>query len=114
MVAHYRRSLGLSQIRTLNDEMGSKTVEFQIAFSQLRETRVVQMAAMTLDSVTSSIGGAMGVCLGASLITLIELLLFLCQLCLRTIRWPKQNRVAPDGPDMDNAHEINSIQIELN
>ncbi len=98
-VADYGRSLSSSQIRTVNGEMGSKMVEFQISFRQLRETHVVQVVAMTFDSVSSSIGGAMGVCLGASLITLIELLLFLCQLCLKAFHWPKLNRVAPDGHD---------------
>ncbi len=112
-VAHYRHSLSSSQIRALNDEMGSKTVEFQISFSHIRETRIVQMAAMTLDSVTSSIGGAMGACLGASLITLIELLVFLCQLCLKAFHGPKLNRVAPDGSDRNNGDEIDSTEVEL-
>ncbi len=61
---------------------------------------------MTLDSVMSSVGGAMGVCLGASLITLTELLVFLCQLCLKTIHWSKQNLVVPDGPDSNNRCEL--------
>ncbi len=38
------------------------------------------MDAMSFDSVISSIGGVMGVCVGASLISCIELILFLCQL----------------------------------
>ncbi len=94
--------------------MGSKMAEFHISFSKFRETRIVEVAAMTLDSVTSNIGGAMGVCLGASLITLTELLVFLCQFCLNTVRQLKQNRVAPVGPDSDNGHEIDSTGIELN
>ncbi len=90
-LAHYRRSLSLSQIRSTKDGEGWAAVEFEISFSQLRETRMVQMAAMSIDAVTSSIGGAMDVCLGASLITLIELLLFLGQFLLKIIRRPKQN-----------------------
>ncbi len=86
--------------------MSSKIVEFEIFFSNFRETRIIQVPAMTVGSVMSSIGGAMGVCLGASLITLIELLLFLCQFCLKTIHWPKQNRVIPDAPDWNNGCEL--------
>ncbi len=60
-----------------------KDVQFHIYFNKFHEVTYVQVPALTITSVITSIGGAMGVCLGASLITCIELLEFLLQLLRR-------------------------------
>ncbi len=100
----YGRSLSLSQIENPSNEDGAKFAEFEIYFGEFQETRVTQMDAMSFDSVVSSIGGAMGVCLGASLISCIELFIFLCQLCMKIIWRPADNHIQ----DLD-LHEVNCV-----
>ncbi len=60
-----------------------KDVQFHIYFNKFHEATYIQVPTLTLASAITSIGGAMGVCVGASLITCIELLEFLLQLLRR-------------------------------
>ncbi len=54
-------------------------IEFHLYFEQFEQTTYAQVSTVTLDSVVGEIGGSMGIFLGASFVTCIELILFLAQ-----------------------------------
>ncbi len=93
-----RRSFSLSKMPNSQIEGGMELAGFHIYFSQFQETRFIQVQTMSFDSVVSSIGGAMGVCLGASLVTCLELVAFLSQLLTRTVLRRCRNRTSDDPP----------------
>ncbi len=57
-----------------------RRIEFNVYFEQFEETAYTQVSTVTFDSVVGEIGGSMGMFLGASFVTCVELILFLVQL----------------------------------
>ncbi len=78
-------SLAELVVSSEDEGKGVRYIQFHIYFSKFTTTTYKQMPAITLSSLVGSIGGSMGIFLGASVITCIELVAFLFTLLQRCL-----------------------------
>ncbi len=100
LLESYTRTISLSELWIAPEDRDDrvKYVQFHVNFVDFRSRRYRQFPAMTPQSVISGIGGVMGVFIGASLITCIEMVLFLVKLlCKKCTNGNAQ--VVPDSDD---------------
>ncbi len=80
-------------------------IKFHLYFEQFEETTYTQVSTVTFDSVVGEIGGSIGVFMGASFITCIELILFLAQF----VQSRFEKLMGRESP----AEELQGVQVQV-
>ncbi len=106
--------MSLSQLLQPLGNDGEHHVQVHIFFGKFRETTYKVVPTLDPYQVVSNIGGAMGVFLGASLITCMEFLAFLWKLFVRKI-CTRTDPVTSNREAMNNREESigHSVAIDL-
>ncbi len=106
--------MSLSQLLQPLGNDGERYVQVHIFFGKFRETTYKVVPTLNPYQVVSNIGGAMGVFLGASLITCMEFLAFLWKLLWKKL-CAKTDRVTVSRGTMNDREEniSHSVAIDL-
>ena len=75
------KSLNVPQINDSN--IDKNIISLKIFFGEMRYTLIEQQSLYSATSLFGELGGQLGLCLGASVLTIVELLQLLGVLCVR-------------------------------
>ena len=92
---------------TREEEIKYNVIKLNVYFPRLEYTRIKQVPAFTFDELISNVGGQLGLFLGASIITMLEIDEFFCSIIGRCCK--RNAKISQDNNEV-KVHEFRSTK----